>query len=779
MCNMAVLTAPPGAGKSTVLPLMLLKEMEGRIIMLEPRRIAARHIAERMAKTLGEQVGETVGYRVRFESKVGPKTRIEVITEGILTRMLLEDPALENADLVIFDEFHERSIITDEALALIRQTRQILRPDLRVLIMSATIDAEAICRDLGCELIQIEGRNYPVEIRYSEKAVAPGPELAREVAAAVSRMSRERAGDILAFLPGEADIRRCADLLNPHFSNVYPLYGNLPHEEQRKAIEPSVERKIILATPVAETSLTIEGVSIVIDAGYFKRPVFDPRSELSHLETFRISRDMADQRAGRSGRTQSGLCLRLWPENERLQSIRTPEIVGADLVPLALDAAVWGSSDIPWLTPPDPSAMGRARKTLTALGALSDEGKITAKGRAISRFPCHPRIANMLLSHPGRVSAQVAAILEDRDPCPGGDADIRNRLDKADRKAVEQYLRLCSRVAACAGEEKMSPMPPADDPGVVIASAYPERVGKSIGAGWYLLSGGEKARLDHRDELAGYEWIAAAAVEGGWIRLAAPVDPYSLPLRERRSAGWDPREKKVFARREKVFGKLVVESHPESVGNATEILVEAAKDYGREMFDFASVENLQNRIAAASAWHPELEFPSFRTEDLMERAADWVPFAASRALDSGASSSLRTTAAELRKADLGAALLSILSYEQLRALDSIAPEFVTVPTGSRIRLEYRSGADAPVLRVRLQECFGLTDTPKVDYGRRPVLMELLSPGFKPVQLTTDLRSFWTGTYFEVRKELSRRYPRHSWPDNPLDATPVRGVRKSR
>ena len=755
-----MVTAPPGAGKSTVLPLELLPHTEGRILMLEPRRLAARHIAERMAFLMGEPVGETVGYRVRFDSKLSPRTRIEVLTEGILTRMLLEDPSLEGVGMVIFDEFHERSIVSDEALALTRQVRQLVRPDLKILIMSATINAEALCSELGCPHIKAEGRLFPVEVRYAEKAPSPGRELAREVAAAVSRLSRERDGDILVFLPGEADIRRCAELLEGHFDNIRPLYGNLPHEQQRRALEKTDGRKIVLATPVAETSVTIEGVSIVIDSGYCRRPVFDPRSALSHLETVRISRDMADQRCGRAGRTGPGLCLRLWPASERLQEVRTPEIQYADLVPLRLDLAVWGTDGVPWLTAPDPSALNLARKTLEGLGAVAEDGTITEQGRTLSRFPCHPRIANMLLrGRGGRAAATIAAILEDKDPCPSEGADITLRLDKADRKAVEQFTRLL----------RTSSAPECDDPGLLLAAAYPERVGKAAGNGEYMLSGGAAATLDPKDPLCAYEWLSVASVEGGRIRLAAPVDPRSLPLKQRRVTGWDARERKIYSRQESVFGKLVVDSRELGVGRAEAdgILCEAAGRYGVEMFDFASQENLRNRVAAARAWHPELDLPSMAMEDLLDRAREWVPLA----------SQGRTSAQELRKVNLEPVLLGLLSYEQSSALERIAPECIVVPTGSRIRLEYRTGADAPVLRVRLQECFGLEDTPTVDGGRRPVLMELLSPGFKPVQLTCDLRSFWRETYFEVRKELRRRYPRHSWPDNPLEAEPVRGVRK--
>lgn len=760
----AVVTAPPGSGKSTLLPIMLMGDDGKKILMLEPRRIAARQVADRLAWMIDEPVGRTVGYRIRFENRVSSETRLEVLTEGILTRMLIDDPSLEGVGTVIFDEFHERNLFSDEALALVRNVRDVLRPDLRIVIMSATIDAGAITEALGCQLVESKGRQFGVRICHLPGS---GAAVEKEVAAAISRAFRETDGSILAFLPGEGEIRRTAEMLAGHFeyADIFPLYGMLPLEDQRKAIAPSARRKIVLATPVAETSITIEGVSVVVDSGLHKKMVFDPRSALGHLETVRISEDMATQRAGRAGRTCEGVCYRLWSSDERLEKLRRPEILDADLAPLALDLSAWGSDGLPWLTPPSRETYLRALGLLESLGAVSD-GKLTPEGRRMRGMPCHPRIAKMLIAASSegekRLAAELAAILEDRDPAPGAGADITLRLGAGGRRlkmAVEQYCRL----AGCRPDSA-----PDGDSGRLIAAAYPERVAQSRGAGNYLMSGGEMARLDPSDPLAAYDYLAVASVDGGWIRMAAPADPRNLPCTSRENVSWDAREGRVVARTERRLGKLLIDSTP--LPNVTrerilEVICAAAPRYGLEMFDFTSVENLRRRIAFASARHPELELPDLSPEAVSARAAEWLPFFAGKA----------STSAELKKIDLGAALWSLLDYGQQRSVEAIAPEAVEVPTGSRIRLEYRAGAEMPVLRVRLQECFGMTDTPLVD--GRPVLMELLSPGFKPVQLTSDLRSFWSGTYFEVRAELRRRYPRHSWPDNPLEADPVRGVRK--
>ena len=795
-----VVTAPPGAGKSTLLPLTILENLpEGKVLMLEPRRVAARQIAERMAWMLGEPVGRTVGYRMRFEQKVSAGTRIEVLTEGVLVRRLVDDPGLEGVSVVIFDEFHERNLTTEVALALTREAQQVLRPDLRMLVMSATIDTDALCRDLDAPLVESRGKMFPVEVvRGKEEAK---PENAAELVAQTVRLAhRDHAGDILAFLPGEADIRRCAEHLGASLgeTQVFPLYGMLSGEEQRRAIAPSApgSRKIVLATPIAETSLTIEGVRVVVDSGLCRKPVYDPQRGLSRLETVRISRDMADQRAGRAGRVAPGVCYRLWSvaTEQRMPPVRVPEILEADLAPTVLAIAAWGESRperLPWLAPPPALSLRHARELLVELGALDANGCITPHGRALAGLPCHPRVAQMLLKAdtPERkaLAADLAALLEEKDPLDTPEAGVYIRLkalrDARQSRREGRWSRMC-RIAEQYRKMVRVPVDDADpDPfeaGALLAAAYPERIAKAWkdGVGRFCLAGGDLAAVDPSDPLAASEWLAVGSLHAapggvGRIFLAAPLGASDLKpyIRRRDVVAWDSRQGSVAARRESRVGQLAVSAQPLSDVPREEIvrvICEAARKEGTSMLDFSDeVQNLQRRVAAVAAWRPELELPDLSTETVLERAPEWLPPFIGKA----------TTTAELKRIDLCAALWSLLTYPQQQAVDRLAPSHITVPTGSRIRVEYRQGADAPVVRVRLQECFGLTDTPRVDDGRRPVLMELLSPGFKPVQLTTDLRSFWEGTYFEVRKKLKRRYPKHAWPDDPLAADPVRGVKR--
>ena len=795
-----VVTAPPGAGKSTLLPLTILENLpEGKVLMLEPRRVAARQIAERMAWMLGEPVGRTVGYRMRFEQKVSAGTRIEVLTEGVLVRRLVDDPGLEGVSVVIFDEFHERSLTTEVALALTREAQQVLRPDLRMLVMSATIDTDALCRDLDAPLVESRGKMFPVEVvRGKEEAK---PENASELVAQTVRLAhRDHAGDILAFLPGEADIRRCAEHLGASLgeTQVFPLYGMLSGEEQRRAIAPSApgSRKIVLATPIAETSLTIEGVRVVVDSGLCRKPVYDPQRGLSRLETVRISCDMAVQRAGRAGRVAPGVCYRLWSAatEQRMPPVRVPEILEADLAPTVLAIAAWGESRperLPWLAPPPAQSLRHARELLEDLGALDANGSITPHGRALAGLPCHPRVAQMLLKAdtPERkaLAADLAALLEEKDPLDTPEAGVYIRLkalrDARRSRREGRWSRMC-RIAEQYRKMVRVPVDDADpDPfeaGALLAAAYPERIAKAWkdGVGRFCLAGGDLAAVDPSDPLAASEWLAVGSLHAapggvGRIFLAAPLGASDLKpyIRRRDVVAWDSRQGSVAARRESRVGQLAVSAQPLSDVPREEIvrvICEAARKEGTSMLDFSDeVQNLQRRVAAVAAWRPELELPDLSTETVLERAPEWLPPFIGKA----------TTTAELKRIDLCAALWSLLTYPQQQAVDRLAPSHITVPTGSRIRVEYRQGADAPVVRVRLQECFGLTDTPRVDDGRRPVLMELLSPGFKPVQLTTDLRSFWEGTYFEVRKKLKRRYPKHAWPDDPLAADPVRGVKR--
>lgn len=800
--NRLVITAPPGAGKSTLLPLTILEGMKGggKVVMLEPRRIAARQVADRMATLLNERVGESVGYRIRFEKNVSSKTRIEVVTEGILTRMLIADPTLEGISVVIFDEFHERSLNSDVALALTRESQNIVRPDLKIVIMSATIDATEICSVLNAPFVNSEGKMFDVEVINSEKDVDTR-NMPEEMARAICRAHREHDGDILAFLPGQAEILKCSDLLGNELSGtkIMPLYGNLSLKEQRAVISPSAkgERKIVLATPIAETSLTINGVKIVVDSGLCKTMVFDPRNGLSHLETVRISMDMANQRKGRAGRVSEGVCYRLWTKatEHKMAESRKPEIVEADLSPVMLDVAAWGENEVmrlPWLTPPPQGNVSQASRLLRVLDAIDENGNITETGRKMSKMPSHPRISKMLISAENdrkkALAADIAAVLEEKDQLSSSeDSDINTRiglLRKARRSnsdgrwnriilVADEYLRLVHAVAS-------NEIPDVFETGGLLASAYPERIAKSLdNNGRYKLASGGNAIVNAKDDLASHEWLAVAALNAasGNVFLASPLKEESLPAfaKMRDNIYWDSKKGQIVARNELYIGTLVVESRQiqcDCNKQIVRVLCDACAKDGLNILDFSEdVERLQRRISAVSSWHPELELPDLSTSAILKKTSEWLPFY----IENGGR--LKTDIEELKKIDLCAAIWAMLRYEQQQIIDRLAPSHIVVPTGSRIRVDYRQGADNPIVSVRLQECFGLIDTPRVDDGKRPVLMELLSPGFKPVQLTQDLRSFWQGTYFEVKKELKRRYPKHYWPDNPLEAEAVRGVKR--
>ena len=852
-----VVTAPPGAGKSTLLPLTILSSLgEGeKILMLEPRRLAARQIAERMAQMLGEQVGETVGYRVRFESRVSKRTRIEVLTEGILTRMIVNDATLDGVSVVIFDEFHERSINSDLALALTRQAQQIIRPDLKVVIMSATIDASNICAALQAPLIESEGRMFPVELHYADEDTDP-----RDIAAAAASTTIEaykrHEGDILVFLPGQAEIERCFELLSNshnlttspsqpittspshlintstphhlttsphHHLTIHPLYGNLSPEDQRRAIAPSApgERKIVIATPIAETSITIEGVRVVIDAGLCRQVVFDARTGLSHLETVRISMDMATQRMGRAGRVAEGVCYRLWTKaSEHLMAEqRKPEIEEADLAPMVLDTAAFGESDaeaLPWLTMPPRAGVFKAKELLTALGAIDENGNITPIGKRMAALPCHPRIARMILAttylntspsqhhntnlntstshhHNTSLACDIAALLEEKDPLSEtGGTDLTLRLSALRAARRKKQLGRWQRIAKIAAEyrrmahtdeDNRDPAP--TEAGLLVAYAYPERIAHSTNSiGGYRLASGANVQLDATDQQSAHSWLAIASLYSapgttGRVFLAAPIDPDDLEkefVKEVDNIAWDTKQGCVVMQREQRIGKLTLSQKPIHDADKERlkgIVCEAMKKDGLTMMAWSekAVEQVQRRVAQVAAWHSELALPDVSTEHLLGTAAEWLPFY----LEEGGR--VKTSVQELRKLNLAEIIWNILPYEAQLEVDRLAPTHIEVPTGSHIRIDYRSGAEAPVLSVRLQECFGMERTPCVDDGRQPLLMELLSPGFKPVQLTQDLASFWQGTYFEVRKELRRSYPKHYWPENPLEAEAVRGVKR--
>lgn len=803
-----VVTAPPGAGKSTLLPLTILAALGnngGKVLMLEPRRLAARQIAERMAEMIGEPVGQTVGYRVRFESKVSKATRIEVLTEGILTRMLVDDATLDGVSVVIFDEFHERSINSDFALALTRQAQDIIRPDLKIVIMSATIDAGYICSALQAPLIESKGKMYDVQLSYANADTDPR-DMAQAAASTVIEAHRNHNGDILVFLPGQGDIERCLQLLGTSLepTQLLPLYGNLSPEQQRRAIAPSKEgeRKVVLATPIAETSITIEGVRVVVDSGLCRQVVFDTRTGLSHLETARISMDMATQRMGRAGRVAEGTCYRLWTKASEhlMEEQRTAEIEYADLTPMLLDIAIFGEKDVealPWLTPPPRANVLSAKELLTSLGAIDADGAITPLGKRIAALPCHPRMARMIVcadtDERRCLACDIAALLEEKDPlADSADTDMTLRLSLLRSARCKKQMGRWQHIAKIAAEyrrmahtteDNTDPVP--TEVGLLVAYAYPERIAMATdNIGGFRLAGGGNIQVDAADSLSAHTWIAVASLysqpgKTGRVFLAAPLNTNELDdstINERDNISWDAKQGCLTMRKERRIGKLVVDSKPihnADKGLLINIICEAMAKNGLSMLPWSDddVLRLQRRVAQVATWHPELELPDLSTEHLLCTANEWLPMY----LDDG--NRVRSTTAELHKLNLAEILWNTIAYDKQQEIDRLAPTHIQVPTGSRIRIDYRQGAEAPVLSVRLQECFGMEQTPCVNNGQQPLLMELLSPGFKPVQLTQDLANFWRETYFEVRKELRRRYPKHYWPENPLEAEAVRGVKR--
>lgn len=778
-----VVTAPPGSGKSTLLPLTILGGIsKGRIIMLEPRRAAARQIAMRMSQILGENPGQTVGYRMRFESKISASTRIEVVTEGVMERMLIDDPTLEDVSVVIFDEFHERSVAADLCLALTREAQDLIRPDLSIVIMSATMDTDNLCKAFDAPLIKADGKMYDVRIINGEDIDAS--QCTAAVASAVRRAYRTQDGNILAFLPGQGEIASCMAMLSGSLPDaiILPLHGMLPPEEQYKAVEynPAGLRKILLATPIAETSLTIDGIRTVVDCGLYKKLKTDTYTGLGRLETQRISTDMATQRTGRAGRLAEGVCYRLWSKatENRMRTTRIPEILEADLSPMILEIAAWGSNtpmDLPWLTTPPARHVADAVQLLTMLGALDPEGRITPLGRRMATLPCHPRIANMLLSaSDGKqraLASDIAAIIEEKDPLnDDNDADINTRIIhlRDHRKSGRQgrwsrIMQIASQYRRMTGCAEDNSIPDIGDTGRLIISAYPERIAQKLKDGVYRLPDGESVTLPEADDLSGEEFLAIALM-GRRIFLASPV---SLSEIERiahpfTNMSWDTREGGIIARDEMRIGQLVVSSRPLQDPDREEIvktICRAAIKYGRSMFDFnEDVSRLQQRIAIVAQWHPELSLPDVTVDRLLATAQEWLPLYIGQA----------TRQQELRKLNICQIIEGIVGYERMKEIDRIAPSCVKLPGGRTAKIDYRAGSPIPVVSARLQDCLGLFETPRIDNGQRPVLMELLSPGFKPVQLTQDMHGFWTSTYFEVRKELRRRYPKHRWPDDPFN-----------
>lgn len=799
--NTLIIQAPPGAGKSTLLPLALLDApyLNGKkIIMLEPRRLATRSIAMRMAELLNEEVGATVGYRIRFDNRISEQTKIEVVTEGILTRMLQSDNALEDYGMVIFDEFHERSIHADVAMALCRETQQVLRPNLRMVVMSATLNMPQLVTLLKAPVATSEGKQYAVEIKYvgqHDERLLPDT-----TARIVLDATKNHEGDVLVFLPGEGEIRKTAELLKPLLNQfaIHPLYGILPQHEQYAAIMPNKngKRKIVLATSIAETSLTIEGVKIVVDTGYARMQRFDPKSGLSKLETVQISKDSADQRAGRAGRLSAGICYRMWTKatHDRLAEHRIPEIMEADLASLVLDMAQWGIVNLEqmsWLNNPPRAHVAQASEVLHQLGAL-ENGRITAHGKQIHKLACHPRIAHMLLlaqeDHTIQLACDVAAVLEERDPLPresGIDINLRvealrrarknNALGKAFariEKVAESYRKL---LQVAANNEALDPF----ETGLLIAHAYPERIAcaRPGNNAQFQLSNGKYAAAGHKDELAHEPWLAVAHMDTrdglGKIFLAAPLNPTDLRslVKEKEIITWDTRKGGLIATKDLRIGSIVLQSKPLPAPDPTHLadaISDALKTEGENLLNFDDdMKQLQNRILSLKKWNNSFDWPDVSTSTLLLQNKEWL----------GPYLNQVKKPDDLKKLNLASALFNHLPYQKQLDLNQLAPQKLEVPSGSFINIEYFPYGETPVLAVRLQEVFGLSDTPIINEGKTPLVLHLLSPGFKPVQVTSDLRSFWNNTYHEVKKELKRRYPKHSWPEDPWLAEPVAKGRK--
>jgi len=802
--NTVILQAPPGAGKSTILPLELMNEpwLEGKkILMLEPRRLAARSVACRMSGLIKEEVGGSIGYKVRFENRTSRRTRIEVLTEGILTRMLQEDDALQGVGMVIFDEFHERSLHADLALALCREMQQVLREDLRILIMSATLDSGSLSSLLkGAPILTSEGRQYPVTIHHQDAGA--NPNIPNEMSRAIVRALNENQGDILAFLPGAGEIHRTAELLENQVSGVriHTLFGDLPLKQQQEALLPDVSgrRKVVLATSIAETSLTIEGIHIVIDSGYSRAPRFDPRTGLTRLETIRVTADAADQRAGRAGRLGPGVCYRLWSagSHHHLLPHRKPEILEADLAPLVLELANWGTTDVTtlaWLTPPPSATISQSREVLRLLGALNGD-KISARGKEMLRLPTHPRIAHLLLEAKDTgllaLATDVAALLEERDPLPKeSGVDIVLRVEalrkwrnkeyiSADRSRLERIGRLAETWRKLFHIDADNHPPLQEQVGKLLASAYPERVARQHGPEHrYRLTNGRMAKMGEHDPLIREKWIAIADLDGGStegrIYLAAALDPDDILslCQTEEVISWDTQKGELLAREESKLGEITVSSKPlkqVSEEAKEKILLQVVRSEGLSLFQITEeLEEWQARLSSLRKWRPTEEWPDLSDTALLETLEEWLP--------SWLSGIKKRD--DFRKLDITSIIHNILPWDLQQRMEKLVPPTMAVPTGSMIKLSYSAEGGAPVLAVRLQEMFGLLDTPAVNEGRNKVMLHLLSPGYKPVQVTQDLKSFWKNTYPEVRSELRVRYQKHHWPEDPWTAEAVRGARK--
>lgn len=808
----ALLTAQPGAGKTTRVPLVLLDQpwLAGlKVILLEPRRLAARAAAAYMAALLREPIGRTVGYRIRHDTKVGPLTRIEVVTEGILTRLLQQDPSLAGYGLVIFDEFHERSLQADLGLAFARESQRLFRPDLRLLVMSATLDCAAVTRLLhDAATISCEGRLFPVSTHYLDQPIEGHlePAVVQRIRHALSRDT----GSLLVFLPGMAEIRRVERQLREASLGpdifVAPLHGELPQEEQDQAILPAPPglRKIVLATSIAETSLTIEGVRVVIDAGLMRIPRFDPRSGLTRLDTIRVTQDAADQRRGRAGRLESGTCYRLWTTAEQAALLprRPPEILEADLMPLALDLAEWGvieAHELSWLDPPPTGALTQARELLRRLGALDEQGSLTPHGRRLAHVTVHPRLAHMMVSAVpfgwGSLACDLAALLSERDILQGGpgwrNADLRIRVEalrgtrdhlagatisrsgcERIRRASEQWRRQLQLTPSSAGSTELI--------GILLALAYPDRIAQRVAGseGRYRLANGRGASFSSIQGLSQDDYLVVAQLDGtgDWARilLAAPVTIEELnqycvdQIQAVDLLEWDERSQSVRARQQRRLGQLVLDDrglHDPDYRQIMAALLLGIRQAGLTCLPWTKdLQQWRKRVAFLHRVDPT--WPDLSDGALEKDLSRWLgPY-----LDG------LTSLAQVRRLDLRPSLEALLTWQQRQELDRLMPTHLTVPSGSHVRLDYEQG-EAPVLAVRLQEMFGCQETPRIAGGKVPVIVHLLSPAGRPVQVTKDLASFWRSAYQEVKKELRGRYPRHHWPDDPLTAPPTNRTKR--
>ncbi|MFQ6552980.1 ATP-dependent helicase HrpB [Aestuariibius insulae] len=768
----AVLQAPPGAGKTTRVPLALLDVAPGKIVMLEPRRLAARAAAERLAEQLGERPGQTVGYRMRGATK--PGRRIEVVTEGILTRMIQSDPELAGIGAVIFDEFHERSLQADLGLALCLEIREALRPDLMLLVMSATLDAAPVAALMGAApVLTSEGRSFPVEEIWLDRPVPKGRRFELACADLIERAAREQEGSLLAFLPGAPEIRRTQTALGgrlPGF-DILPLHGALPFAAQRAAIATGTRRKVVLSTSIAETSLTIEDIRVVVDAGRARRARFDPGSGMSRLVTERVTRAEATQRAGRAGRVAPGAAYRLWTRGEdgALAAAPPPEIASADLTDLVLELALWGSGDLPFLTPPPEAALERARDLLERLGALDGSG-ITAHGRALAGLPLHARLGHMLL-RAGSEAAPLAALLSDRDPLRGAGSDLAKRMAALPRDPAFAGIRKeAARLA------KLAPARGDLSLGEQAALAYPDRVAlrRPGDAPRYLLSGGKGAVLGPEDSLAGQRLLVACDLDGdateARIRLAASIsqsalrDLYGPQIAWHETCSWSRRERQVIARRQERFGAIVLEDRiwpdapPEAMAGA---MLEGVRELGLRLSPAAT--RLRARVEMVRQSGADL--PVMDDSALMEGLDVWLlPHLAGV-----------RTAEDWRRFDLLPALEAMLDWSARQVLDKAAPPKMRTPTGREVAVDY--GGERPSVAVKLQEMFGTAVHPSV--AGRPLEVTLLSPAGRPLQVTSDLPGFWAGAYADVRKDMRGRYPKHPWPEDPVEAEPTRRAKPRR